>query len=616
MPGSYISDNIKLLTVGTSAAGMLCLSLSELLPWPIFILLALVHVIILRRYFDRELIGPWASLAIITGVFAFDIFQITLMGRSAVVSTVRDMILTLALIRLLMRKTPREIYQIVGISFAQCLLATIFTISPLFLVGLVLMVFLIPMTLFALDAESFSFTRILRTEKPLHWVKVTIGIILTSCLLFYLLPRPASSIIKQGLSKRGRISFVEDVNLQESGRSGPDQTVVLRVVWSSGKPLKMFYLSGARLEGISSDGFFKQESRGSVAPVSGSFTDRLTIYTTSLYSENVLFPFWVHAVLPRLCLFRGTNLYWGSEPPVVYDVWVNRMSGLGNPGSIEIPEELSQVRKLAVRVAGQGDPALRVHRIVRFLMRSFTYTLEKQKIPPGRKGIEWFVLTNRKGSCEHFASALAAMIRSCGIPARVVTGFLVTEYNESGDYFIVRASDAHAWVEYFDKTWVVIDATPSARQAPGIQLHIIDELRFRWIRWVIQYSLEDQINFATSIFTTAPRITTQLESLAKYAIFALFTGLCSWVLYQIIRRRYVAPYEKILRVITRKGVVLPKNSTHEEHLRVISESWPAFAPHFEHYLTIYLAWRFGDDEIDIQEHTRLMLRRIRNTPGP
>ena len=616
MPGSYISDNIKLLTVGTSAAGMLCLSLSELLPWPIFILLALVHVIILRRYFDRELIGPWTALAIITGVFAFDIFQITLMGRSAVVSTVRDMILTLALIRLLMRKTPREIYQIVGISFAQCLLATIFTISPLFLVGLVLMVFLIPMTLFALDAESFSFTRILRTEKPLHWVKVTIGIILTSCLLFYLLPRPASSIIKQGLSKRGRISFVEDVNLQESGRSGPDQTVVLRVVWSSGKPLKMFYLSGARLEGISSDGFFKQESRGSVAPVSGSFTDRLTIYTTSLYSENVLFPFWVHAVLPRLCLFRGTNLYWGSEPPVVYDVWVNRVSGLGNPGSIEIPEELSQVHKLAVRVAGQGDPALRVHRIVRFLMRSFTYTLEKQKIPPGRKGIEWFVLTNRKGSCEHFASALAAMIRSCGIPARVVTGFLVTEYNESGDYFIVRASDAHAWVEYFDKTWVVIDATPSARQAPGIQLHIIDELRFRWIRWVIQYSLEDQINFATSIFTTAPRITTQLESLAKYAIFALFTGLCSWVLYQIIRRRYVAPYEKILRVITRKGVVLPKNSTHEEHLRVISESWPAFAPHFEHYLTLYLAWRFGDDEIDIQEHTRLMLRRIRNTPGP
>jgi len=616
MPGSYISDNIKLLTVGTSAAGMLCLSLSELLPWPIFILLALVHVIILRRYFDRELIGPWASLAIITGVFAFDIFQITLMGRSAVVSTVRDMILTLALIRLFMRKTPREIYQIVGISFAQCLLATIFTISPLFLVGLVLMVFLIPMTLFALDAESFSFTRILRTEKPLHWVKVTIGIILTSCLLFYLLPRPASSIIKEGLSKRGRISFVEDVNLQESGRSGPDQTVVLRVVWSSGKPLKMFYLSGARLEGISSDGFFKQESRGSVAPVSGSFTDRLTIYTTSLYSENVLFPFWVHAVLPRLCLFRGTNLYWGSEPPVVYDVWVNRVSGLGKPGSIEIPEELSKVRKLAVRVAAQGDPALRVHRIVRFLMRSFTYTLEKQKIPPGRKGIEWFVLTNRKGSCEHFASALAAMIRSCGIPARVVTGFLVTEYNESGDYFIVRASDAHAWVEYFDKTWVVIDATPSARHAPGIQLHIIDELRFRWIRWVIQYSLEDQINFATSIFTTAPRITTQLESLAKYAIFALFTGLCSWVLYQIIRRRYVAPYEKILRVITRKGVVLPKNSTHEEHLRVISESWPAFAPHFEHYLTLYLAWRFGDDEIDIQEHTRLMLRRIRNTPGP
>jgi protein-glutamine gamma-glutamyltransferase len=616
MPGSYTSEKIKLLAVGTSAAGMFCLSLSELLPWPVFIILAFMHVVILRRYFDRDLIGPWTALAIITGVFAFDIFQLTHLGRSAVVSTVRDMILTLAIIRLLMKKTPREIYQIVGISFAQCLLATIFTISPLFLVGLILMVFLIPMTLYALDAASFSFTRTIKIGKPVHWVKVSIGIVLASCLLFYLLPRPASSIIKQGMSHRGRISFTEDVDLKESGRSTQGQTVVLRVVWSSGKPLKEFYLSGARLEGISPDGFFKQESRGSVAPVSGSFTDRLTIYTTSLYSENVLFPFWVYSVLPRLCLFRGTNLYWGGEPPAVYDVWVNRVSGLGNPGSTEIPRELSQVRELAVRIAGQGEAASRVHRIARYLMRTCAYTLDKQNIPPGRRGIEWFVLTNRKGSCEHFASALAAMIRSCGIPARVVTGFLVTEYNERGDYFIVRASDAHAWVEYFDKTWVIIDATPSGTQATAMKFHIIDELRFRWLRWVIQYSLEDQINLAAGIFTTAPRITARVESLTKYAVFLLVAGLCLWILYRIIRIRFVGPYEKVRRLMTRKGIVLPENSTHEEHLRVISESWPVLAPHFERYLAIYLAWRFGDNEINIQEHTRLMLRKIRNTPGP
>jgi hypothetical protein len=616
MPGSYTSEKIKILTVGISVAGMFCLGLSELLPWPVFIILALVHVIILLRYFDRELIGPWSALAIITGVFAFEILQINSMGRSVVVSAVRDLILVLALIRLLMRKTPREIYQIVGISFAQCLLATIFTVSPLFLVGLVLMVFLIPMTLYALDAESFSFRRSLWFEKPLHWLKVSMGIILTSCLLFYLLPRPASSLIKHGLSQRGKISFAENVDLKDSGRSGQNRTVVLRVVWSSGRPPKQFYLSGARLEGISPDGFFRQESRGSVAPVSSSFTDRLTIYSTALNSENVFFPFWVHAVLPKLCMFRGTNLYWGSEPPAVYDVWVSRVTGLGYPGSSEIPHELSHVRDLAIHVAGQGEPALRVHRIERFLMKTCTYTLEKQKIPPGRKGIEWFVLTHRKGSCEHFASALAAMIRSCGIPARVVTGFLVTEYNESGDYFIVRASDAHAWVEYFDKTWIVIDATPSSRQAPGIRFHIIDELRFRWIRWVIQYSLDDQINFATSLFTTAPRITSQLESMAKYAILLFVTGLCGWALYRIIRSRYVPPYEKILRLMAGKGLVMPENSTHEEHLRVISENWPSLTPHFEHYLTIYLSWRFGDNGIDIQGHTRLMLKRIRNTPMP
>jgi hypothetical protein len=104
--------------------------------------------------------------------------------------------------------------------------------------------------------------------------------------------------------------------------------------------------------------------------------------------------------------------------------------------------------------------------------------------------------------------------------------------------------------------------------------------------------------------------------MAKYAIFMLFSGLCIWVLYQIIRSRFVAPYEKICKLMAGKGIVLPENSTHEEHLRLISESWPVLAPHFEHYLTLYLAWRFGDNDIDIQKHTRLMLRRIRNTPGP
>ena len=77
----------------------------------------------------------------------FEVLGVSYRGSAAVVILVRDMILTLAFIRLVMKKTPREIYQIVGISFAQCLLATIFTISPLFLVGLLFMVILVPMTL-------------------------------------------------------------------------------------------------------------------------------------------------------------------------------------------------------------------------------------------------------------------------------------------------------------------------------------------------------------------------------------------------------------------------------------------------------------------------------------
>ena len=111
---------LKLLALGTSLAGMLCMSLADLLPWSAFFLFVAVHAVIGKWFYDSQLISQKAAIVIFFTIMFFEVLGVSYHGSSAVVILVRDMILTLAFIRLVMKKTPREIYQIVAISFAQC----------------------------------------------------------------------------------------------------------------------------------------------------------------------------------------------------------------------------------------------------------------------------------------------------------------------------------------------------------------------------------------------------------------------------------------------------------------------------------------------------------------
>ena len=73
-----------------------------------------------------------------------------------------------------------------------------------------------------------------------------------------------------------------------------------------------------------------------------------------------------------------------------------------------------------------------------------------------------FLFVSKKGYCEYFASAMAIMLRTLGVPARLVNGFQTGSYNRFGKDFVVRARDAHSWVEvYFPRYgWIPFDPTP------------------------------------------------------------------------------------------------------------------------------------------------------------
>ena len=61
--------------------------------------------------------------------------------------------------------------------------------------------------------------------------------------------------------------------------------------------------------------------------------------------------------------------------------------------------------------------------------------------------VDEFLFDNRRGFCEHYASSFVFLMRAAGIPARVVVGYQGGEQNPRADHWVIRQSDAHAWVE-------------------------------------------------------------------------------------------------------------------------------------------------------------------------
>lgn len=126
-----------------------------------------------------------------------------------------------------------------------------------------------------------------------------------------------------------------------------------------------------------------------------------------------------------------------------------------------------RLRELASQWS-QGDPAprLRVERTLNHLDRTCRYALDVGKFHSAQPVSE-FVFEKKRGYCEYFASAAAVLLRLQGIPTRYVTGWNVSDDSESAGHFVVRESDAHAWIEaYLEGTgWVELDPTPAAQYA-------------------------------------------------------------------------------------------------------------------------------------------------------
>lgn len=184
---------------------------------------------------------------------------------------------------------------------------------------------------------------------------------------------------------------------------------------------------------------------------------------------------------------------------------------------LTIPNTISRVQLMAIshdmlRKQGALNASVedKVRALTSYLVQNYSYTLDitdSGDIDP----LLFFLMSSRRGHCELFASSLVLLLRVEGIPARLINGFHGGEYNPEDKSFLVRQSNAHAWVEAEipGEGWVTVDPTPPEEQLTtekGSVQQLRDWLDSKWSRHVVSYSRMDQSSF----FKKLGRVTDRL----------------------------------------------------------------------------------------------------------
>ena len=322
---------------------------------------------------------------------------------------------------------------------------------------------------------------------------------------------------------------------------------------------------------------------------------------------------------------------------------------------LQLPQLDPRIEAFARQVTSGAPTAYdKAAAIELYLRTRFGYTLEQPRTAPSDP-LAHFLFERRAGHCEYFAAAMTVMLRSLGVPARYVNGFLPGEYNEVGEDFIVRASDAHSWVEvnFPEYGWIPFDPTPPADEKPKGLLGRLalywDWFELRWNEWVINYDFLHQVTLAQNLqrasrdWTERARIylervhrktierfeTWQARAInAPYALPAAVGLLLGLVL--LLRGRSIARwlamfwglrvssnpeltptlatlhYERMLRLLARRGLKKPPELTPREFVASLSAT--ELASPVAQLTDLYQLARFGAHSAESQQMSELLAR--------
>lgn len=364
------------------------------------------------------------------------------------------------------------------------------------------------------------------------------GILLMMVGLFFVLPRTARAAMQRFTPPRYHLSgFGSEVRLGEIGELKRNSTTVMHVRSYTDRSLEGLHWRGSALSHF--DGFrwstpFHREERLTVEDdqillktVPGTRPGLTLGYAVELsdVAPDAMF----FAGIPQTIRIQQRTLYrspsgtiraprlgipvlrYGAYSLLESDLPPNELPAPLKENErrdfLELPVLDPRIAALAREwTAGQTDARIESQLIESHLQRDYGYTLEMLESPVSDP-LAHFLFERRKGHCEYFASSMAVMLRTLGIPSRVATGFYGGIFNPISGWQVLRASDAHSWVEAWlpGRGWTAFDPTPadpSAEAPPELftkAMLVFDAADQFWRDWVLGYDLDRQAMLASRV---------------------------------------------------------------------------------------------------------------------
>ena len=288
--------------------------------------------------------------------------------------------------------------------------------------------------------------------------------------------------------------------------------------------------------------------------------------------------------------------------------------------------------------------------IENYLKTRFGYTLQLPQTTV-KDPLANFLFERKQGHCEYFASSMAVMLRTLGIPSRVVNGFRSDEFNDITGNYVVRAKDAHSWVEaYFaGYGWQTFDPTPGGNGASPqgwnrLALYV-DAMASFWRDWVVSYDTSNQYVLGKAAITNSRNMwegarawaRTHYASMLKWArrsqdrvensprrwtiigiaiVVALVLLANLGRLARTLHERWLKAYperspeqaasmwyERMTRILAKHGMRKPQAETAQEFLKKIDDD--RLREPIARFTQVYESARFGNSAEDAQRLPQL-----------
>lgn len=471
-------------------------------------------------------------------------------------------------------------------------------------------------------------------------------------ILFFLFPRIHGQLWNLSTKNTGRTGFSDTLSIGDVARLVQDDAVAFTAYFQNKIPASANrYWRGIVFERF--NGRRWTASPGPVAPLPEPDGNPLVTYTITLTPQTRRhlfaldlpvkqppgtriapgFTLQANRSLRRKFKYTATSeMRMNSGPPGRVSPYATALPEYGNP----------RARSLAARWAGEErEETAILERALHYLkQKQFVYTLN----PPSLSGdtIDQFIFETRKGYCEHFASAFVFLMRSAGIPARIVGGYLGGEVNPYSNFLTVRQSDAHAWAEVLirDKGWIRVDPTavvaparvsggiaaalPVEELPPGLasgRLH--DRLPFlmklqygwdafnmQWDIWFSGYSAEQQQNLLSKLGFHVGSRTGRILFLITAIVFSISALTLLFLFFQR-RPKTVADqahqiYHRFCAKLLSAGLRKAAAQGPRDFARAAAAQLPALSADIYNITDDYIRLRYGES------NNLKALRRLKN----